>query len=131
VPGDLRRARLPAGLDGGWYTDGGVYSLVEAMARPLDVRCGDGVARIERSGGPPVTGVGDRSGARSPATRSVSNADVLRTHELTAARRRCGSLQADDVCFLPVPRPRIGRFPRAPHHTRCSVARRYRDFIRP
>ncbi len=27
-------------LDGGWYTDGGVYSVVEAMARPLDVRCG-------------------------------------------------------------------------------------------
>ena len=27
-------------LDGGWYADGGVYSLVEAMARPLDVRCG-------------------------------------------------------------------------------------------
>src|SRR3712207_8554808 len=26
-------------LDGGWYCDGGVYSLVQAMARTLDVRC--------------------------------------------------------------------------------------------
>ena len=34
-------------LDGGWYADGGVYSVVEAMARPLDVRCGEPVERIE------------------------------------------------------------------------------------
>ena len=39
-------------LDGVWYADGGVYSLVEAMARPLDVRCGERVARVEHSGGP-------------------------------------------------------------------------------
>ena len=36
-------------LDGGWYADGGVYSLVEAMARPLDVRCGARVEAIERA----------------------------------------------------------------------------------
>ena len=30
-------------LDGGWYADGGVYSIVEAMARTLDVRCGEPV----------------------------------------------------------------------------------------
>ena len=38
-------------LDGGWYADGGVYSLVEAMARPLDVRCGERVERIETAAG--------------------------------------------------------------------------------
>ncbi|HVD57123.1 MAG TPA: phytoene desaturase family protein, partial [Thermoleophilaceae bacterium] len=32
-------------LDGVWYSRGGVYSLVEAMARPLDVRCNE---RVER-----------------------------------------------------------------------------------
>ena len=36
--------------DGGWYAEGGTYSLVEAMARPLDVRCGAHVERVERSG---------------------------------------------------------------------------------
>src|SRR5213079_2718483 len=36
--------------DGGWYAEGGTYSLVEAMARPLHVRCGARVERIERSG---------------------------------------------------------------------------------
>src|SRR3954451_4867249 len=34
-------------LDGGWYCDGGVYALVEAMARPLDVRYGARVEAIE------------------------------------------------------------------------------------
>ena len=37
-------------LDGGWYTDGGVYALVEAMARPLDVRCDARVEAIETGG---------------------------------------------------------------------------------
>src|SRR3712207_1725298 len=36
-------------LDGGWYADGGVYSLVEALAKPLDVRCGVAVEAIETS----------------------------------------------------------------------------------
>src|SRR5829696_479446 len=36
-------------LDGGWYCDGGVYALVQAMARPLDVRGGSRVVSIERS----------------------------------------------------------------------------------
>src|ERR687889_52895 len=52
-------------LDGGWYADGGVYSLVEAMARPLDVRCGEPVERIEHAGGR-VTGVRLAGGGRVP-----------------------------------------------------------------
>ena len=77
-------------LDGGWYADGGVYSLVEAMARPLDVRCGARVARIEQRGGR-VMGVALEDGDAVPADAVVSNADVLRTHELLgrpAPRRR-------------------------------------------
>jgi phytoene desaturase len=45
----LRRLVYLQVIDGGWYADGGVYSLVEAMARPLDVRCGDPVERIEHA----------------------------------------------------------------------------------
>ena len=86
-------------LDGGWYADGGVYSLVEAMARPLDVRCD---ARVEPSstarGG--VRAVRLAGGERLPADVVVSNADVLRTHELlgrSPARRR---LRPTMSCFL-------------------------------
>ena len=55
-------------LDGGWYADGGVYSLVQAMARPLDVRSGDarGGDRDARAGG--VRGVSSADGSRSPQT---------------------------------------------------------------
>src|SRR3954453_5141168 len=37
-------------LDGGWYADGGVYSVVEAMARGVNLRCGARVESIERGG---------------------------------------------------------------------------------
>src|SRR3712207_7857833 len=53
-------------LDSVWYARGGVYSLVEAMARPLDVRCSEPVERIETSGGR-VTGVVTAAGERVPA----------------------------------------------------------------
>jgi phytoene desaturase len=114
-------------LDGGWYADGGVYSLVEAMARPLDVRCGDGVARIEHSGGR-VTGVVTRGGERIPAEVVVSNADVLRTHELVgrrAPRRRLRPTMSAFLLYLGTSRP----FPRLLHHT-LLVSDGYRDFIR-
>ena len=55
-------------LDGGWYADGGVYSLVEAMARPLDVRCG---ARVEAHRARPATAYGPsgwRAANASPPT---------------------------------------------------------------
>src|SRR3712207_8347963 len=73
-------------VDGGWYVDGGVYALVDALARTLDVRCGDGVEAIEHHGGR-VTGVRTRGGVRIPADAVVSNADVLRTHELAGRQR--------------------------------------------
>src|SRR3712207_6846554 len=70
-------------LDGGWYADGGVYSLVEAMARALHVRCGDGVARIEHAGGR-VTGVVTRGGERIP--RSEEHTSELQSRQYLVCR---------------------------------------------
>src|SRR4051794_7081909 len=68
-------------LDGVWYPRGGVWSIVAAMARALDVRCGAPVERIESAGGR-VTGVRLAGGDRIAADAGGSNADVLRMHEL-------------------------------------------------
>lgn len=114
-------------VDGGWYADGGVYSLVEAMARPLDVRCGDGVERIEHTGGR-VTGVVTRGGERVPADVVVSNADVLRTHELVgrqAPLRKLRPTMSAFLLYLGTSKP----FPRLLHHT-LLVSDGYKDFIR-
>jgi len=114
-------------LDGGWYTDGGVYAVVEAMARALDVRCGEGVERVEHAGGR-VTGVVLEGGERLPADVVVSNADVLRTHELLGRRPPVRRLRPTMSCFLlylGTDRP----FPQLLHHT-LLVGHGYRDFIR-
>jgi phytoene desaturase len=114
-------------LDGGWYADGGLGSVVDAMARPLDVRCGDGVERIEHRGGR-VTGVRLRSGERIGADVVVSNADVLRTHELLGRRAPLRRPRETMSCFLLY----LGTdrtFPRLGHHT-LLVGRDYREFIR-
>jgi phytoene desaturase len=113
--------------DGGWYADGGVYALVEAMARPLDVRCGEPVVRVEHAHGR-VTGVVLAGGERLPADVVVSNADVLRTHELLGRRPPLRRLRPTMSCFLlylGTDRP----FPRLLHHT-LLVGPGYREFIR-
>ena len=113
--------------DGGWYTDGGVYSLVEAMARPLDVRCGEPVERIEHSAGR-VTGVRLAGGERIAADVVVSNADVLRTHELVGRpppRRRLRETMSCFLLYLGTDRP----IPQLLHHT-LLVGDGYREFIR-
>ena len=68
-------------LDGVWYSDGGVYAIIEAMAKALDVRCGDGVARIETAQGR-VTGVTTVGGQHIAADAVVTNADAMRVHEM-------------------------------------------------
>jgi phytoene desaturase len=80
-------------VDGGWYAEGGTYSIVEAMARPLDVRCGTAVARIERSGD-------GRGGGGEVRGVVVSNADVLSTHELLGRRAPLRRLRPTMSCFL-------------------------------
>jgi phytoene desaturase len=114
-------------LDGGWYTDGGVYALVEAMARPLDVRCGVPVEAIEHAEGR-VRGVRLADGERIAADVVVSNADVLRTHELVGRRPAARRLRPTMSClllYLGTDRP----FGDLLHHT-LLVGAGYRDFIR-
>jgi phytoene desaturase len=113
-------------LDGVWYSRGGVYSLIEAITRPLDVRCGQRVERIEHRGGR-VTGVVTAGGERLPAEAVVSNADVLRTHELVGRRPPRRRLRPTMSCYLLY----LGTsrtFPRLRHHT-LLVGEGYRRFI--
>jgi phytoene desaturase len=86
-------------LDEVWYARGGVYAIVEAMARGLDVRCSARVERIEHRGGR-VTGVALAGGERIAADLVVSNADVLRTYELTGRQRPLRRLTPTMSCFL-------------------------------
>jgi phytoene desaturase len=114
-------------LDGGWYADGGVYSLVEAMARPLDVRCGARVARIEHRAGR-VTGVALHDAEAVPADAVVSNADVLRTPELLgrpASRRPLRPTMSCLLLYLGTDRV----WSELLHHT-LLVGDGYREFIR-
>ncbi len=112
--------------DGGWYCDGGVYSLVEALARPLDVRCGERVERIEHRGGR-VRGVALAGGGRVEADAVVYNGDVLRAPEMLGRRAPIRRLRPTMSCFLLY----LGcdrSFPALLHHT-LFVGRGYREFI--
>jgi phytoene desaturase len=114
-------------LDEVWYARGGVYAIVEAMARGLDVRCGERVERIEHRHGT-VTGVVLEGGGRIDADVVVSNADVLRTHELTGRRAPLRRLTPTMSCFLLY----LGTdrtFDALRHHT-LLVGSGYRRFIR-
>ncbi|HET9124270.1 MAG TPA: phytoene desaturase family protein [Solirubrobacteraceae bacterium] len=113
--------------EGGWYTDGGVYSLVKAMARPLDIRCGATVERIETSGGR-ASGVRLQGGERIDADVVVSGADVLRTDRLLgrgASLRRLRPTMSCFLLYLGLDRAQ----PRLRHHT-LLVGPDYREFIR-
>ena len=113
-------------LDGGWYSDGGVYSLVEAMARPLDVRYRELVEGIETRGGH-VTGVRMINGERIPADVVISNADVLSTHTLLGRGPELRRLTPTMSCFLLyLGLDRVQ--PSLLHHT-LLVGREYRRFI--
>jgi len=114
-------------LDGGWYADGGVYAVVEAMARALDVRCGARVDRVELRHGR-VAGVVLEGGERVAADAVVSNADALGTHELLGRPAPRRSLRPTMSCFLLY----LGAdrtFDALLHHT-LLVGPGYREFIR-
>ena len=114
-------------IDGGWYADGGVYALVEAMARPLDVRFATRVEAIERDRGG-VRSVRLAGGERVDADVVISNADVLRTHELLGARPPLRRLRSTMSCFLLyLGTDRVQ--PSLLHHT-LLVGPGYREFIR-
>src|SRR4051812_5133448 len=114
-------------LDGVWYPRGGVSSIVAAMARALDVRCGAPVQRIESAGGR-VTGVRLAGGERIAADAVISNADVLRTDALCgrpAPLRRLRPTMSCLLLYLGLDR----RLERLEHHT-LLVGHGYRRFIR-
>ena len=114
-------------LDGGWYADGGVYSLVEAMARPLDVRYGARVEAIETAGGR-VRAIRLDTGERVRADAVVSNADVLTTDRLLGRRPPLRPLRPTMSCFMLY----LGldrTFDELLHHT-LLVGPGYREFIR-
>lgn len=113
-------------MDGGWYSDGGVYSLVEAMARPLEIRCGTRVDAVETVGGR-VSGVRMADGERLSVDVVVSNADVLQTHVLLGRGQGLRRLQPSMSCFLLY----LGldrRLEGLLHHS-LLVGSEYRDFI--
>ena len=112
--------------EGGWYAEGGVYSLVRAMARPLNVRYGSQVTRVDVSGGS-VRGVRLADGSRLEADVVISNGDVLATDELLGRRRSVRSLVPTMSCFLLyLGLDRVQ--PELRHHT-LLVGPRYREFI--
>lgn len=113
-------------LDGVWYADGGVYAIIEAMAKALDVRCGDGVARIETAGGR-VTGVVTDGGVRIAADVVVCNSDAQRVHELLGTRkpvRPLSSTMSAFLLYLGTDKP----FDKLLHHT-LLVGGGYKKFI--
>ena len=106
-------------LDGGWYADGGVVQRGggdgPAAGRALR-RAGRGASS---TAGGRVTGVRLAGGERIPADVVVSNADVLRTHELvgrTPPRRRLRETMSCFLLYLGT-RPAV-RAPAAPHAAR-------------
>jgi phytoene desaturase len=112
--------------DGVWYADGGVYSIVTAMSRPLNVRYGARVERIEHHAGT-VRGVTLAGGEQIAADVVISNADVMRTHELTGARaplRRLRPTMSALLLYLGTDRV----FDTLTHHS-LTVGRDYRRFI--
>ncbi len=113
-------------LDEVWYARGGVYAIVEAMASGLDVRCSERVERIEHRDGR-VAGVLTEGGERIAADVVISNADVLRTHELLGRpvpRRRLTPTMSCFLLYLGTDK----RFDALLHHT-LLVGRGYRRFI--
>jgi phytoene desaturase len=113
---------------GVWYAEGGVYALVDALARlvetggtlRLDCRVTDILHDGER-----VSGVQTEDGERIEADYIVSNADVVTTQRMLGRRTRAPRLTMS--CYLLY----LGTnraFPQLHHHT-LLVGRNYRRFI--
>ena len=116
---DLRRARLPAGARRRLVRRRRDRTRWSRRWRaPLDVRCGEAVEAIEHAGGR-VTGVRLAGGERIAADVVVSNADVLRTHELRRPPAAAPAAARDDVLLPALPRhgPAV-RAAAAPHAAR-------------
>lgn len=115
---------------GVWYAEGGVYALVETLARLIaegggTLQFGSRVTAIVHDGRR-VRGVRTANGERWEADYVVSNADVVTTHRLLGRRPRLPRLTMS--CYLLY----LGTkrtFPQLHHHT-LLVGRDYHGFIR-
>ena len=113
-------------LDGGWYADGGSFSLIEPIARRVDLRYGARVVAVETAGGR-VRGVRLEGGERIAANAVVSNADVLRTDELLD-RPASGRARRATLSCLQLHLGLDRRFEALAHHT-LLIGPDYRDFV--
>jgi phytoene desaturase len=115
--------------EGVWYTEGGVYALVEVLARLVsaggELRTGCRVTDILHDGRR-VRGVRTDDGETIEAEYVVSNADVVATQRLLGRQRRMPCLTMSCyLLYLGTKRP----FPQLEHHT-LLVGRDYHGFIR-
>lgn len=114
-------------LDGVQYARGGVYSVVQAMARHLDIRCGVRVDRIERLGDR-ARAVVTADGEVIPADAVVWNGDATRLDGLLGVRRQLRTRRSSMsalLLYLGTDRP----FPELLHHT-LFVGEGYKRFIK-
>jgi phytoene desaturase len=114
---------------GVWYAEGGVYALVDALARLVEtggaLRMNCRVTKILHDD-QRVSGVQTEQGETIEADYVVSNADVVMTQRMLGRRSRSPSLTMS--CYLLY----LGtnrEFPQLRHHT-LLVGREYRRFIR-
>ncbi len=114
---------------GVWYAEGGLYSLVEALARLVqtggELCCNRPVVRILHDG-MRVRGVQTADGGMIGADYVVSNGDAVTTQLLLG--RRAPQSRLTMSCYLLY----LGtnrEFPQLQHHT-LLVGRDYRGFIR-
>ncbi len=123
--------------DGAWYAEGGVFSVVEAMARLVTrgggtIVTGDGAAEVVRGGGR-VRAVRTDSGAEIPADIVVFNGDIADRAALVPGARdrlpwRLRPLRTTMSAYLLY----LGTdrtFPQLLHHT-LVVGDDYAGFIR-
>ncbi|MDO9352407.1 MAG: phytoene desaturase family protein [Solirubrobacteraceae bacterium] len=114
-------------LDGVHYAKGGVYSVVQAMARNLDVRCGVRVDRIEHRGGR-VRGVVTAGGEVIEADAVVWNGDATRLDALLGVRPQLRTRRTTmSALLLYLGTDRV--FPQLLHHT-LMVGTGYKRFIK-
>jgi phytoene desaturase len=117
-------------IEGGvWYADGGVYALVEALARLVvaggELHTGCRVTEILHDGRR-IRGVRTEGGGVLQADYVVSNADVVATQRLVGRKVRLPRLTMSCyLLYLGTNRP----FPQLLYHT-LLVGRDYRGFVR-
>lgn len=114
-------------LDGVHYARGGVYSLVQAMARHLNIRTSTRVDRIDHQGGR-VRGVITAEGERIAADVVVWNGDAISLDRVLGVRPQLRTRRTTMSAFL-LYLGTTEQFPQLLHHT-LMVGSGYKRFIK-